>query len=401
MLSFDHVRSRKKGQELVLLPLEGKLRERAIELARDVVAGARAAVGKPRDELEQTLESIRAAPNERRVLAGLIKLALDACEFEMSSAVEPIALRGEVFGLSAALRKNGEFARQRVLAEVAEKRGIAVEEVESALFADLRGAHRLRACTVPSAQELVSAYESGQVQAVLLRAVKVLADVRCKTPDAYRELFRKLKFRQLLHQISPLAAGGYRIEIDGPYSMFDSAAKYGLELALTLPALEACDELEIAAVVQLRDGGRPLTFRHRVSGRDGGRQSPQLRDDVKELLDALNAPGSGVRARVSQVILELPGLGLCVPDLTLEVEGSAEPVYIELLGFWSRDSVWKRVDLVERGLSERIVFAVSSRLRVSEEVLDGSESAALYVYRGRINARALLRSVQAVAQGLR
>jgi hypothetical protein len=88
-----------------------------------------------------------------------------------------------------------------------------------------------------------------------------------------------------------------------------------------------------------------------------------------------------------------------VPDLLLRVGKGREqkPVYVELLGFWSRDSVWKRVELVERGLSARIVFCVSSRLRVSEEVLDGSESASLYVYRGRINPRALLRSVLGVA----
>jgi hypothetical protein len=37
------------------------------------------------------------------------------------------------------------------------------------------------------------------------------------------------------------------------------------------------------------------------------------------------------------------------------------------------------------------MFAVSSRLRVSEELLEDAERAALYVYKGRINPRALLR----------
>ncbi len=400
MLSFDHVRSRRKGQELQLLPLQGQLRERALELAHAVVAGAKDALGKPRDELDETLDAIRAAPNERRILAGLCKLAADSCEFEMASEIDPPELRSEVFGLSAGLRQRGEFSRERVLAEVAERRATSAEGVEAALYADLRGAHRMLSCSLSTAEELVASYERGQVQAVLLRAVKVMADVRCKSPDAYRELFRKLKFRQLLHHIAPLDGGGYRIEIDGPYSMFDGSAKYGLELALTLPVLEACDELEMAAIVQLREGARPLTFRHRVSGRSAGRQAAPVRDEVQELLEALNV-ADGVRARVNDKILELPGLGLCVPDLVLELQGQAAPVYVELLGFWSRDSVWRRVELVEQGLSERIVFAVSSRLRVSEEVLDGSESAALYVYRGRVNARALLRSVQAIAQGLR
>ena len=46
------------------------------------------------------------------------------------------------------------------------------------------------------------------------------------------------------------------------------------------------------------------------------------------------------------------------------------PVYLEVLGFWSREAVWRRVELVERGLPHRILFAVSKHLRVSEAALD-------------------------------
>ena len=39
-------------------------------------------------------------------------------------------------------------------------------------------------------------------------------------------------------------------------------------------------------------------------------------------------------------------------------------------------------DLVEAGLPEPIIFAVSSKLRVSEEVLDDDLPGSLYVYKG-------------------
>ena len=65
----------------------------------------------------------------------------------------------------------------------------------------------------------------------------------------------------------------------------------------------------------------------------------------------------------------------------------------EVLGFWNRAAVWRRIELVEQGLSSKIVFVVSARLRVSEEVLDGADSAALYVYKGAINPRALQRKL--------
>ncbi|MDF2694745.1 MAG: hypothetical protein K0S65_3128, partial [Labilithrix sp.] len=93
-------------------------------------------------------------------------------------------------------------------------------------------------------------------------------------------------------------------------------------------------------------------------------------------------------ARVATVLLDVPGAGMCVPDLELSRGG--EPVYVEVLGFWSRDAVFRRVELAERGLRARVVFAVSSRLRVSAEVLDDSVPSSLYVYKGKMSPRAVL-----------
>jgi predicted nuclease of restriction endonuclease-like RecB superfamily len=146
----------------------------------------------------------------------------------------------------------------------------------------------------------------------------------------------------------------------------------------------------------VREGSAPLTFRHASRRRQAGPEKAAVRDEVRELLAALSGM-AGVTAELSSAILELPGQGLCIPDLEVTTDPGQRPVYVEILGFWSRDSVWKRIELVENGLAERIVFAVSSRLRVSEDVLGEHDSAALYVYRGKINPRALLRSVQALA----
>jgi len=71
-------------------------------------------------------------------------------------------------------------------------------------------------------------------------------------------------------------------------------------------------------------------------------------------------------------------------------------VFVEILGFWSRDAVWKRVELVEKGLAPPIVFCVSARLRVSEQVLPEDASGALYVYKGAIVPRALAAKCEAV-----
>ena len=78
---------------------------------------------------------------------------------------------------------------------------------------------------------------------------------------------------------------------------------------------------------------------------------------------------------------------MCVPDLVFK--RGRKRVYLEVLGFWSRDAVWKRVELVEKGMKQRVIFAVPSKLRVSEAVLPDELPGSLYVYKGVMSAKAI------------
>jgi len=246
---------------------------------------------------------------------------------------------------------------------------------------------------------------------VLLRAVRIEAEVRASRPDAYRELFRKLKFRQLLFRIEPLAGGGYRLEIDGPMSLFGATTKYGLELALSLPALLSCGQLRLKAELRWGKRREKLTFEQTYAQAPDQHDYSGVRTEVAELLETLQANPSW-QARLSDKLIDLTtqGGGVLVPDLELGPAasegagtrakrggtGTPATVLVELLGFWSRDAVFRRIEAAERGLSERVLFVVSSRLRVSEALLDGVEAASLYVYKGKINAQALLRKAEAL-----
>ena len=80
---------------------------------------------------------------------------------------------------------------------------------------------------------------------------------------------------------------------------------------------------------------------------------------------------------------------MCVPDVVFEHRPSRLKVFLEVLGFWSRDAVFRRIEMAQRGVGECMLFAASSRLRVSEALLDDINSAALYVYKGAMSARAV------------
>jgi predicted nuclease of restriction endonuclease-like RecB superfamily len=404
VLTADLVNARRRGGELRLVPFDAFARASALSIAAALLSTAASCVGRTRDELLAALSEVDAGPRERRLKDGLVKLIEDRCEFDATGDLEPEEVRRDVFTRAsrarAALEAGDRFDRRAILAEIASERGHSEDAIDRALFADLRGAHALVAFDRPSAEALVTLYEYGQAQAVLLRAVKVTIDIRCANAPVVRALFRRLKFLRLLHAIQN-HEGGHRIVIDGPFSLFESVTKYGLQLALVLPALEGCGEWRLEADVRWGKDRVPLVFR--LGGGTPpaeGHQPAPLPDEVEALVRSFDALGTLWQVRRNTEILDLPGVGLSVPDLVFERGkrgATRERVYLEVMGYWSRAAVWKRVELVQAGLAERILFAVSSRLRVSEDVLDGELPGALYVYKQAMSARTIADRLEQLA----
>ena len=398
MLTADLVRARRRGDELVLVKLDAEGRARALAIAEAILGEARAHVGRTREELDEAVAAVGVEPRDERLKAGLAKLVDDRCDFAIDETVEAAELRSALFLQAAAVRRalplDGRFDRDATLGAFAAERGLDVAAVERGLYADLRGAHVLREVDAIGAPSLVEAWERGQAQAVLLRAVRVTVDVACTTPGAARALFHRLKFLRLLHTIEKTDEG-YRLVIDGPFNLFESVTKYGLQLALVLPVLEGCAAWSLVADVRWGPERAPLVFRLEGGSSRARTKAPPLPDEVAALVASFGRLATGWRVAPATSILDLAGVGLCVPDLVFERDGQV--VHLEVMGYWSRDAVWRRVELVEQGLAAPILFAVSSRLRVSEGVLAGDAPSGLYVYKGTMSANAVAARIDALA----
>jgi predicted nuclease of restriction endonuclease-like RecB superfamily len=401
-------------------PLSGKVRERALELTQQYRAIAEGSLGQTRESLEESWGAIPTAPNEKKLALGLQKLLEDACEFESESPVEPSVLRAAVFEAAAQAWRNSDlaehFERTKILQTVGEAHGMAADRVEQALYADLRSAQRLHRAALRSAESIVEQYDLAQVQAVLLRAVQLTATVKCSSVDAYRSLFRALKFHRLLYKLQGSDDGTYRIEIDGPFSLFENSTKYGLQLALLLPALRRADALSLDADLRWGKSRQSLSF-HWESRRasEEVEDDARLPDELIELVSAFRTLNSGWKVNAAGTLIDLPGVGLCVPDLVFE-SPQGKPVYFELMGYWSRDAVWKRVEIAKAAATQidapaivrarraspaatrlpKMLFAVSSRLRVSEAALSEDDPAALYVFKGVMNPRSVLKKLESL-----
>jgi predicted nuclease of restriction endonuclease-like RecB superfamily len=335
---------------------------------------------------------------DRTLAAAVLKLVRDGCVFEEADAAGAAALRGELFAAAAAARRAATaaapFDRAALVAATAAARAVTTAEVERQLFADRPGALRLLGVEGPAPALLAAGFELAQAQAVLLRAVRVVAHVQAPDAAAYRRLFRRLKFLRLLPAIARAADGGYRLEIDGPFSLFQAVTRYGLQLGLALPAIVECERFRVEADVRWGKDRRPARFVFEgtrapgVAGADAG-DGPLLPPEVGSFAAAFERLGTRWRIDRAPAVLDLPGVGLCVPDLAFETDAGGRRVRVcfEVLGFWSREAVWRRVELVRAGLRDLVLFAVSRDLRVSEAALEDAPTAALYSYARVMSAR--------------
>lgn len=402
MLTSDQLRVRRSGSVLTPRFLQGKARERLLPVAQALVAAVEAGKGERREEVDARLSAIEHAPQDRIVVNGLTKLLMDRCELAVPDGPDPIELREALFRHAAKRRAElaptESFDRAAVLAETAESLSVDPAEIESRLFVDLRANEVLTEFRTITPEALLDRYDVALVQGVLLRATKVSIALQGEKPGHVRQLFRAARFHGLLHRVEQHGDDSWLIELDGPMSLFSSASKYGLELALFLPAVLRCKRWRLRAnvlwgkkkdrcVLELGQDAGLVPRDKRITG-----VAPQLADFVRGF-EKLKSPWDVAE---NAEIIALPGEAVCVPDLLFTNRETGEEVFLEAFGFWSRQAVWQRIETLQRSTFDgRIILAVGKHLRVSEELLDDDPSGQLYVYKTKMRPKQILERLDA------
>lgn len=349
-----------------------------LEIAESLLLIFRDSIGQTRGELDDEVSALIGEGGGFTLLVsrGLAKVLEDRAQFEVVSDVAPDRVRERVFTEAARQRASHRgtdqrvpFRRELVLQTVSAELEMSPEQIDLALFADLKDENRMIGFNDLSAQALIDRYNVALAQAVLLRAVSLRADIRGETPARYRDLFRMLKFHRLLYRVEGSMDTGYRIHLDGPLSLFSSTTRYGLQMALFLPVLLALRDFRIEA--ELRWGPRRVPMNLHLESRDRlvSAHRPRAQyvpEEVRGFVDRFRQIAPEWEVSEATDVIELGREGVWVPDFRFIHRATGRDVFVDVLGFWKRASVERLLNLLPAHGPPRYLLAISQRLKVDE-----------------------------------
>jgi predicted nuclease of restriction endonuclease-like RecB superfamily len=373
MLTGKQVRVRFARNKLVPQYLDGHS-DHWLGVAEQLLLVFRDSPGRTRGELTEALADLVGDGPTQLVHQGFAKLLEDRCEFEVASDIAPEQIREHVFKASAeyraeAIKAGKPFDRTAVLEQVATEMAITPEQVDVGLFADLKDEQKVIKFDDTTAEWLVRRYNVALAQAVLLRCTEMEVKVWGETPARFRQLFRAVKFHRLICTIRNDGGNGYSLRLDGPLSLFSSTQKYGLQLALFLPALLHCRAFDLKATVRWGADRKEKQFT--LSGTDGlqshlpdfgmyvPREVTMFEDNFKNgVSDWL----------ISSDPMPMPVDGMTwVPDFKLTHTPTGKEVFVEMIGFWRKVNLADHYKRLKRGLPGQFVLAVGEANRADEE----------------------------------
>ncbi len=404
MLTSDLLQTRNHGPYIYPRYIKTEA-PRAQALAEQLIAIFGDHQGKTRRELSDALNQYAQDSTDYRIQRGLAKLLRDdRCEFSERSVAPPAEVRERVFGLA---RENHPVvlqpdmihpvSRNDILAEVAVEYKTDVEQLAWAVYADLPDNHILTRFDPPQPEWLLERYNVALAQALLYRCIRMKLSVLRNIPSRYKQLFKFVKFYQLMHTIQGDLDSGYEIVLDGPVSLFRLSQKYGLKLAVFLPALLLCTRWKMEAEIVAADGERRFFPLDESAGLHSHYRDSTVYDSLLErtFAERFGEIESGWEIEREVAIINLKDT-VFIPDFAFR-HADGRTALLEIVGFWRPDYLARKLMKLKRSGRTDMVVAVSADLNVGEEDFKDVPGS-VFFFKRRINPQDVLARLEQVGQ---
>lgn len=392
MLTSDLVRSKVHGQYIKLRYVE-ETDAILLKTSKTIIDMFNYHINKSRGELEHCFNEAFEQSSINFTCKGFFRLLEDRSVFNSEAKEDPIVIREKLFLLSAQKRSEGTFDRKEILAEIATSLDLSSEEVEQCLFSDLKDNHRLVAFEEISSEKLLKRYNTSLAQATLLKATKLEIKIKEKNHLRYRQLFRAIKFRQLLYIISGNAQEGFSITLDGPISLFRSSQKYSLQMALFLPALLLCDNWQLKAKIMWKKRAEKIfnldhkKKLHSHYSDTGMYFPPEMEVFAKRFMSIK----SDWTISTECDFFEIESQQICIPDYIFTHTITQKKIYLEIFGFWRKSALEKRLQLINQ--QEKVIIAISDKMNVDEKATM-DEHSHIYYYKSVLIPKEVIKKLE-------
>ena len=402
MLPLDLLRYRIQDDEVCALYVDpGSEQYRVI--AGDLIEIYAAHLNKTKGSLASVLADYEAADTNYHITRGLARLLEDRSEFTIQSPIEPEVLREKIFAYASrhhpVVTKSGRLhrhTRPKVLAKIANELNISSDSVIDGMYADLEENRLLTRFEPTTVEWLLDRYNVALAQAMLYRASEMTIRIYRNIPTKYKLVFQFIKFFKLMHIVSGDNVDGYQIVLDGPASMFRLSQKYGIQMALFLPALLHCDRwwLDATIIMNKNDHLRfnsttnldyaltIVTLTSLTANWNGTSQPSLMKIETEWTLeretDIINLKDT----------VMIPDFAFSHPD--------GRRALMEIVGFWTPDYLQKKLWKLKRAAMPNMIIAVSDRLNCSTEDFRDIPGEVLF-FKTRIKPKDMLEKVEACA----
>jgi len=371
------------------------------QLATDLIGLFGQHQGQPRKTLQTALDAYAGDSTDYRVQRGLAKLLFDDhAQFHIASPVPPDQLRQAVFTLG---RENHPVVREpnliypvtrdHVLEQVAHKFELQPAQVDSGLYADLSENHLLETFSEPTPHFLLNRYNVALAQAMLYRCTELRLSVHRNLPVRYKQLFKFIKFYRLIHSITGDLDAGYEIILDGPLSMFRHTQKYGLKMAVFLPALLLCTRWSMQAKIRRTDGRTQEFILDDKAPFESHYKDQTAYDSLLEETFASRFEKAKTEWQLEREteVINLKET-VMIPDFAFRHPDGRTALF-EIVGFWRPEYLKRKLQKLRQAQRRDLIVAVSQDLNVSEEDF-ADVAGSVFFFKNRIQPKEVIEHLE-------
>lgn len=336
-----------------------------LSIANELIEIFKDSVGSTRAELlENSKMILDGSEKPILVLRGFQKLLLDRTEFDTSTNEKFTNFREEVFTKTSEFLTTQNFENfAEFKAKIESTFSTNFKEISTKLYSDLPEFQEVIKFKKLTPELLLNRYNAAQVQGLLIHCNQLEITVSDSESKRLRQLFKFLRFFQLLAKVEKLDENTFRIFVDGPLNLFYKTQKYGLNLANFFPSLLHQEKWHLVAKVQPKKNRK--VYELNLDQSCGIKPISQrflayVPKEIQMFQKLFSEKNSNWEILTTSNFVPLEGEAYCFPDFSLKHKNGTE-LFLEIFHAWHSSHLSERLQTLSLN-SPKLILGIAQNL---------------------------------------